>query len=83
LSLTKGDHYCAEVQDNNNVLAKHIVKDDLIYCSCLEWQHTRKPCQHGLIVIIAQLFRDVGMKNFIDEYFSMEKFKKAYARRVE
>jgi hypothetical protein len=34
-------------------------------------------------VIIAQLFRDVGMENFIDEYFSMEKFKKAYARRVE
>jgi hypothetical protein len=36
LSLAKGDHYYAEVQDNNNVLAKHIVKDDLTYCSCLE-----------------------------------------------
>jgi hypothetical protein len=26
LSLVKSDYYTAEVQDNNNVLAKHIVK---------------------------------------------------------
>jgi hypothetical protein len=26
LSLTKGDHYWDEVQDNNNVLMKHVVK---------------------------------------------------------
>jgi hypothetical protein len=83
LSLAKGDYYCAEVQDNNNVLTKHIVKADQKYCSCLEWQHTGKPCQHGLVVIIAQPFRDVGMKNFMNDYFSVEKFKKAYARRVE
>jgi hypothetical protein len=36
LSLIKGDHYCVEVQDNNNVLAKHIVKGDIKYCSCLK-----------------------------------------------
>jgi hypothetical protein len=36
LSLTKGDHYWAEVQDNNNVLTKHMVKVDQHYCSCLE-----------------------------------------------
>jgi hypothetical protein len=83
LSLVKGDHYCAEVQDNNNVLAKHVVKADIRYCSCLEWQHTRKPCQHALVVIIAQNFRDVGVEYFVNEYFSVAKFKKAYARRVE
>jgi hypothetical protein len=83
LSLAKGDYYCIEVQDNNNVLAKHIVKADQKYCSCLEWQHTGKPCQHGLVVIIAQPFRDVGMENFVNDYFSVEKFKKVYARRVE
>jgi hypothetical protein len=54
LSLIKGDHYCAEVQDNNNVVAKHIVMGDIKYCSSLEWQHTGKPCQHALVVIIAQ-----------------------------
>jgi hypothetical protein len=36
LSLVKGDYYSVEVQDNNNVLSKHIVKADLKYCSCLE-----------------------------------------------
>jgi hypothetical protein len=83
LSLEKGDHYCAEVQDNNNVLMKHIVKVDLKFCSCLEWQHTGKSCQNTLVVIIAQPFRDVGIEQIVDGYFSMEKFKKAYARRME
>jgi hypothetical protein len=27
----------------------------------LEWHHTGKPCQHALVVIIAQQFRDVGI----------------------
>jgi hypothetical protein len=80
LSLAKGDHYFAEVQDNNNMLSKHAVKAHMRTCSCLEWQHTDKPCQHALVVIIAQQFRDVGMENFIDDYFSVEKFKKAYVR---
>jgi hypothetical protein len=31
LSLTKGDHYWAEVQDNNNVLTKHVVKTEQHY----------------------------------------------------
>jgi hypothetical protein len=83
LSIAKSDYYSAEMQDNNNVLAKHIVKAAEKWCSCLEWQHTGKPCQHGLVVIIAQPFRDVGMENFMDDYFLVEKFKKAYAREVE
>jgi hypothetical protein len=65
------------------VLAKHAVKADVGYCSCLQWQHTGKSCQHALVVIIAQNFRDMGMEYFVNEYFSVEKFKKAYTRRVE
>jgi hypothetical protein len=83
LSLAKSDYYSAEVQNNNNVLAKHIVKAIEKWCSCLEWQHTGKHCQHGLVVIITQLFWDVGMEYFVDDYFSVENFKKAYAREVE
>jgi hypothetical protein len=56
----KGDYYSAEVQENNNVLTKHIVNGELQYCLCLEWQHTGKPCQHTLVMIIAQEFRDGG-----------------------
>jgi hypothetical protein len=83
LSLVKSDYYSAKVQDNNNVLAKHIVKAVEKWCSCLKWKHTGKPCQHGLVVIIAQPFRDIGMENFVDDYFSVERFKKAYVREVE
>jgi hypothetical protein len=59
------------------------VKAEQRYCSCLEWQHTGKPCQHGLVVIIAQQMREVGMEHFVDEYFSVDKFKKAYTRSIE
>jgi hypothetical protein len=83
LSLVKGDYYSAEVQNNNNVLSKHVVKADLKYCSCLEWQHSGKPYQHALLDIIAQQLRNVGMKNFVDDYFSVDKFKKAYVMNME
>jgi hypothetical protein len=83
LSLVKGDHYSAEVRDINNIHSRHIVKADQHYCSCLEWQHTGKPCQHGLVVIIAQQFKDVRMEDFVDEYFSVQKFRKAYERMIE
>jgi hypothetical protein len=39
--------------------------------------------KHALVVIIAQPFRDVGMEQFVDDYISVDKFKKAYARRME
>jgi hypothetical protein len=83
LSLVKCDHYCAEVQNNNDVLIKHVVKADQRYCSCIEWQHTRKPCQHIILVIIAQPFRDVWMGYFVNDYFSVATFKKCYARMIE
>jgi hypothetical protein len=65
------------------VLTKHVVKAHMKTCSCLEWQHTGKPCEHALVVTIVQQFRDVGIENFIDDYFSVEKFKKSYGRLME
>jgi hypothetical protein len=35
------------------------------------------------VVIIAQQMREVGMEHFVDDYFSVDKFKKAYARSIE
>jgi hypothetical protein len=69
LSIAKGDHYIAKVQDNNIVFTKHVVKAHIKYCSCLEWQHIGKSCQHALVVIIAQPYRDVGMEYFVDDYY--------------
>jgi hypothetical protein len=39
--------------------------------------------KHALVVIIAQPFRDVGMEQFVDDYILVDKFKKAYARRMK
>jgi hypothetical protein len=54
ISIRKANKYVAEIWDNNNVHAKHVVKADLKECSCMEWQHTGKSCQHALCHIIAQ-----------------------------
>jgi hypothetical protein len=41
-----------------------------------------KKTPNSLTLIIAQELRNVGMENFVDEYYSVDKFKKAYLRRV-
>jgi hypothetical protein len=82
LSIVKSDNYLAEVRDSTNCLTKHVVKAESRQCSCEEWQHTGKPCQHGLAVIIAQDVRNVGLEYFVDDYYSVEKFRKAYMRRI-
>jgi hypothetical protein len=82
LTIVKSDNYLAEVRDSTNCLTKHVVKVESRQCSCEEWQHTGKPCQHGLTVIIAQDVRNVGMENFVDDYYSVDKFRKAYMRRI-
>jgi hypothetical protein len=40
------------------------------------------PYQHALCFIIAQLFQDVKIEEFIDDYYLVEKFKNAYKRVV-
>ncbi|XP_035823234.1 uncharacterized protein [Zea mays] len=81
LSVVKYDHFTAEVWDNCN--HRFVVKAQLHECSCLEWQHTGKPCQHALALITAQKARDVKMEDFVHEYYSVQKFRNAYARMIE
>lgn len=40
-------------------------------------------CQHGLVVIISQQYRNVKLEDFVDDSYSVEKFRKAYEGRVE
>lgn len=47
-------------------------------CSCRAWQISGKPCSHAL-AFIAKLSRQVHMGDFVDECFSVERFRKAYA----
>lgn len=83
LSVTQGDYFDAEVRDHNDCITRHIVKAKDRYCSCQEWMHTGKPCQHGLVVIISQQYRNVKLEDFVDDSYSVEKFRKAYEGRVE
>jgi hypothetical protein len=56
---------------------RHAVNLDQKTCSCGAQQVTGKPCNHALAVI-AKLDRDVPMDDFVHEYFSVERFRKAY-----
>jgi hypothetical protein len=50
-------------------------------CSCREWQVTGKPCKHALAWILSN--RGVQIDDFVHEYYSVARFKVAYADRIE
>ncbi|XP_062201788.1 uncharacterized protein LOC133904333 [Phragmites australis] len=83
LTVVKADSNAAQVWDNSNKQARHVVKSHEHECTCLEWQHTGKPCQHALAFITTQQARNVKMENFVDDYYSLEKFKEVYKRLIE
>ncbi|WVZ74373.1 hypothetical protein U9M48_022561, partial [Paspalum notatum var. saurae] len=45
-------------------------------CSCREWQVSGKPCLHAVAMITS--IRNEKIEDYVDEYFSVSKFKKAY-----
>jgi hypothetical protein len=51
---------------------RHAVNLDGKTCSCRAWQVTGQPCNHALSVI-AKLSREVQMKDFIHEYYSVDR----------
>ena len=57
---------------------KHAVNLEQRTCTCRAWQVTGKPCTHAL-AFIARLSRHAKMDEFIDDYFSVNRFRKAYA----
>jgi hypothetical protein len=57
---------------------RHAVNLDGKTCSCRAWQVTGQPCNHALSVI-AKLSREVQMKDFVHEYYSVDRLRKTYA----
>jgi hypothetical protein len=57
---------------------RHAVNLELKTCTCRAWQVTGKPCSHAP-AFIAKLSREVQMDEFVHEYFSVERLRKAYA----
>ncbi|CAO2190691.1 unnamed protein product [Urochloa humidicola] len=84
LTVVKSDQHSAEIWDTSQEHhARHVVKAYLHDCTCLEWQHTGKPCQHALALVTSQQNRDVKLEDFVHEYYSVDKFREAYSRLIE
>ncbi|CAO2200098.1 unnamed protein product [Urochloa humidicola] len=45
-------------------------------CGCGQWQISGKPCTHA-IALFGQL-QKLNIENFVDDYYSVERFKSAY-----
>jgi hypothetical protein len=83
LTVVQGDHYAAQVVDISTSNSRQVVNAYLHECLCEKWQHTSKPCQYGFTLITQQPIRDVRMKDFINEYYSIEMFRNAYKRLIK
>lgn len=72
--------WSAEVKDTTKNDLRHVVKCLTCECTCLEWQHTGKPCRHALVVLAAQ---KIKLEDFVHEYYSVARFRAAYQGEIE
>ena len=59
---------------------RHVVDTELHECTCLEWQHTGKPCEHAILFLAGK--PRVNMHPYLHEYYSVARFKAAYAAPI-
>lgn len=73
-----------EVRNDHKEDERHVVKTLTHECTCLQWQHTSKPCDHALAFInVLQARHFVNMENYVNEYYSVSRFRAAYAGVIE
>jgi hypothetical protein len=83
LTVVDGDSAVAEIWDTTITHSRHVVKSSLHEYTCLEWQHTGKPCQHALALITSGQSTNVHMEDFMHEYYFVVRFRAAYKRLIE
>ena len=71
-----------EVVDMSKSGKRDVVNIQLRECTCLEWQHTGKPCDHALAFLVKKRTLP-HLDQYLSDYYSMEKFRAAYAGSVE
>jgi hypothetical protein len=49
-------------------------------CSCRQWQVPGLPCKHALAFITS--LRNAHIRHYVDLYYSIEKFRAAYAQLI-
>ena len=79
LSVVKSSVLGAEVRDTKTS-RRHVVHTEMHDCTCLEWQHTRKPCDHTIPFLASQ--PKINMHPYLHEYYSVAKFKAAYVTPI-
>jgi len=79
LSVEKSSLWGAEVRDTKTG-RRHVVNTELHDCTCLEWQHTGKPCDHAILFLASQ--PKINMHPYLHEYYSVARFKAAYATPI-
>jgi hypothetical protein len=76
--------WSAEVTNINKDGERHVVKTLTHECTCLQWQHTGKPCDHALAFInVLQARNFVNMEDYVHEYYSVSRFRAAYEGAIE
>lgn len=81
LKIVPCSNWSAEVWDKSSDVERHIVKLHQRTSTCLEWQHTGKPCQHVLAYVTRQ--RGVDLEQFVHDYYSVNRFRAAYGREIK
>jgi len=81
LKVVESANYSAEVWDNSDKCERHIVKLNQKTCTCLEWQHTGKPCQYVLAFVTSQ--KRIDLEQFVHEYYLVDRFMAAYGGEIE
>jgi hypothetical protein len=79
LSVEKSSLWGAEVRDTKTG-RRHVVDTELHECTCLEWQHTGKPCEHAILFLASR--PRLNMHPYLHEYYSVRRFKAAYANPI-
>jgi hypothetical protein len=76
--IHRGPNDTAEIQGTTKELKvwRHTVDLNNRTCSCQRWQITGLPCTHALCLILSM--RNRSVEDYIDDYYSVDKFKKAY-----
>uniref|UniRef100_A0A453EDQ5 SWIM-type domain-containing protein n=1 Tax=Aegilops tauschii subsp. strangulata TaxID=200361 RepID=A0A453EDQ5_AEGTS len=76
--------WSGEVKNAYKEDERHVVKTLTHECTCLQWQHTGKPCDHALAFInVLQARNFVNMEDYVHEYYSVSRFRAAYEGVIE
>jgi hypothetical protein len=79
LSVDKASLWGAELRDTKST-KRHVVDIELKECTCQEWQHTGKPCEHAILFLASK--PRLNMHPYLHEYYSVAKFRAAYATPI-